>query len=85
MTTAEITEITAAVAGALEERIMRNFQVIPTITLTEAAKAIGVSHETMRKLVASKKIPHIKMDREYRIKPVDLNNYLEQHYQPKEA
>ena len=59
------TELTAAVAAALEERIMRNFQVMPTLTLTEAAEAIGVSSETMRKLCASGAIPVIKMDRLY--------------------
>lgn len=85
MTTAEITEITAAVAGALEDRIMRNFRIIPTLTLDQAAEALGVSNETMRKLCAEGKIPHIKLDRLYRIKPADLNNYLDQHYQKKEA
>ena len=84
MTTIEITEITTAVAGALEERIMRNFQIIPTLTLDQAAEALGVSNETMRKLCADGKIPHIKLDRLYRIKPADLNEYLEKHYK-KEA
>ena len=49
-----------------------------------AAEAIGVSTETLRKLCKDKKIPHIKMDREYRIKPKDINAYLESMYQ-KEA
>lgn len=85
MTAAEITELTASVAASLEERIMRNFQVIPTLTLAQAAEAIGVSTETLRKLCKDKKIPHIKMDREYRIKPKDINAYLESMYQTKEA
>ena len=85
MTPAEITELTTSVAASLEERIMRNFQVIPTLTLTQAAEALGVSTETMRKLCKDRKIPHIKMDREYRIKPADVNNYLESMYQTKES
>lgn len=83
MTTVD-TKILGEVAALLEERIMRNFQVIPTLTLAQAAEAIGISTETLRKLLKDKKIPHIKMDREYRIKPADINNYLDSMYQ-KEA
>ena len=74
------TQLIGEVAAVLEARIMRNFQIIPTLTLDQAAKAIGVSNETMRKLCKDKKIPHIKMDREYRLKPADVNNYLESLY-----
>lgn len=74
------TQLISEVAAVLEERLMRNFQVIPTLTLTQAAEAVGVSDETMRKLCQSGQIPHIKLDRLYRIKPADINNYLEQHY-----
>ena len=80
MTPSEIVEITTAVAGLLEERIMRNFQIIPTLTLDQAANSLGVSNETMRKLCAEGKIPYIKMDRLYRIKPADINTYLESKY-----
>ena len=81
MTTPELTEIFSGVAAALEERIMRNFSVMPTLTLEQAAKEIGVSTETMRKLCKDKRIPHIKMDREYRIRPADINNFLESRYE----
>lgn len=77
------TQIVSEVAALLEERIMRNFQVIPTLTLAQAAEAMGVSTETLRKLLKDKKIPHIKMDREYRIKPADINRYLDSMYQQK--
>ena len=85
MNTNELTELSAAVAAALETRILNYFQVMPTLTLTQAAEAIGVSTETLRKLCKDKKIPHIKMDREYRIKPADINHYLDSMYQQKEA
>ena len=85
MTTNELTELSATVAVALETRILNHFQVMPTLTLTQAAEAIGVSTETLRKLCKDKKIPHIKMDREYRIKPADINHYLDSMYQQKEA
>lgn len=81
MTTAELTEVSAAVAAELNKHIMLNFQVMPTLTLDQAAESLGVSNETMRKLCAAGKIPHIKLDRVYRIKPADLNAYLESQYQ----
>ena len=80
MTTTELTELTAAVAASLEERILRNFQVIPTLTLTQAAETLGISDEKMRQLCNEGKIPFIRMDRLYRIKPADLNTYLETNY-----
>lgn len=85
MTTAELTQVSAAVAAELNKCIMLNFQVMPTLTLDQAAEALGVSNETMRKLCASGKIPHIKLDRVYRIKPADLNAYLESQYQKESA
>lgn len=79
----DIAAITATVAGTLEERIMRNFRVIPTLTLTEAAEAVGISDEKMRQLCNAGEIPYIRMDRLYRIKPADINEYLENHYHKK--
>lgn len=80
MTTVELTQVSAAVAAELENRMLHHFQVMPTLTLDQAAAALGVSNETMRKLCSDGKIPHIKLDRVYRIKPADLNNYLESRY-----
>ena len=73
-------EMMACLAANLEERLQRHFQVMPTVTLDQAAKALGVSGETMRKLCVEGKIPHIKLDHLYRIRPIDINNYLERHY-----
>lgn len=80
MTTTELTELTTTVAASLEERILRNFQVIPTLTLAQAAEAVGVSDEKMRQLCNSGEIPFIRMDRLYRIKPSDINAFLERNY-----
>ena len=82
MTTMEITDLTATVAAAVEERISRNFTVIPTLTLDQAAEALGISNEKMRILCNSGEIPFIRMDRLYRIKPADINAYLERNYHP---
>ena len=76
----ELTQVSVAVAAELETRMLHHFQVMPTLTLDQAAAALGVSNETMRKLCADGKIPHIKLDRVYRIKPADLNNFLESRY-----
>ena len=82
MTAMENTDLIATVAAAVEERISRNFTVIPTLTLDQAAEALGISNEKMRILCNSGEIPFIRMDRLYRIKPADINAYLERNYHP---
>lgn len=81
--TQETIDLVALVAAKLSEHLEKNFQVIPTLTLAQAAEAVGVSDETMRKLCNEGKIPFIRMDRLYRIKPSDLNAYLESNYHSK--
>ena len=82
MTAMENTDLIATVAAAVEERISRNFTVIPTLTLDQAAEALGISNEKMRILCNSGEIPFIRMDRLYRIKPADINAYLERNSHP---
>ena len=76
------TDLATAIGAAIAERLEKNFQIIPTLTLDQAAEAIGVSNETMRKLCQERKIPFIRMDRLYRIKPADVNAWLESNYHP---
>lgn len=73
-------EIAAMIGAVIAERLERNFQVMPTLTLAQAAEALGISNERMRQLCNEGKIPFIRMDRLYRIKPADINAYLEQNY-----
>ena len=80
----QIIDLAAIVAAKLTEHLEKNFQVIPMLTLAQAAEAVGVSDEKMRQLCNSGEIPFIKLDRLYRIKPSDINNYLESHYSKKE-
>ena len=80
MLQAEQIDIAAVIAAKLSEQLEKNFQVIPTLTLAQAAEAVGVSDEKMRKLCNDGEIPFIRMDRLYRIKPKDLNAYLEKNY-----
>ena len=73
-------QTTIEIAEAIAVRMERHFQIMPTLTLSEAAKALGVSDEKMRQLCNDGKIPYIRMDRLYRLKPADINAYLEQNY-----
>ena len=82
MTTQLITtEIAAAVAAAVAAQMERHFTVEPTLNLTEAAEAIGISVTVMRQLCRERKIPAIRLEKSYRIRVIDLNNYLAAHMQ----
>lgn len=82
MLTAEQLDMAAEIAAKLEERIAARFQVQPMLTLDQAAEALGISMEKARQMVQAGEIPYIRMDRLYRIKPADINAYLERHYTP---
>jgi len=78
-------DLAVAIGAVIAERLEKNFLIMPTITLSQAAEALGVSDETMRKMCQEGKIPHIRMDRLYRLKPADVNAYLDSHYHQKGA
>ena len=73
----EVAQIAAAIAAEME----RHFTVEPTLTLAEAAKAIGISITVMRQLCRERRISAIRLDKSYRIRVIDLNNYLAAHMQ----
>lgn len=82
MTTQLITtDMAAAIAAAVAAQMERHFTVEPTLNLTEAAEAIGISVTVMRQLCREKKIPAIRLEKSYRIRVIDLNNYLAAHMQ----
>ena len=82
MTTQLITtDFAAAVAAAVAAQMERHFTVEPTLNLTEAAEAIGISITVMRQLCRERKIPAIRLEKSYRIRVIDLNNYLAAHMQ----
>lgn len=68
----------AMIAAAVAAQMERHFVVEPTLDLTEAAKAIGVSVTVMRQLCRERKIPAVKLDKFYRIKVIDLNRFLDE-------
>lgn len=73
-------DFAALIAAKLSEQLEKNFQIMPTLTLSQAAEALGVSDEKMRQLCNEGKIPYIRMDRLYRLKPADINDYLAANY-----
>lgn len=82
MTTQLITtEMAAAVAAAVAAQMERHFTVEPTLNLTEAAEQLGISVTVMRQLCRERRIPAIRLDKSYRIRVIDLNNYLAAHMQ----
>ena len=71
----------ARIAAAIAAEMQRHFVVEPTLTLAEAAKGIGISVSVMRQLCRERRIPAIRLEKSYRIKVIDLNNYLAAHMQ----
>jgi len=69
----------AIIAEELAARLERHFVVEPTLNLTEAAKSIGVSVTVMRQLCRERRIRAIRLDKSYRIRVRDINQYLADH------
>jgi len=75
-------ETVGAIAAAVAAQMERHFVVEPTLTLSEAAKEIGISVSVMRQLCRERKIPAIRLEKSYRIRVIDLNNYLAERMIP---
>ena len=78
-------ELAAQIAAAVAAEMQKHFTVEPTLNLTEAAEQLGISVQVMRQLCREKKIPAIRLEKSYRIKVIDLNRYLDQHYSSAEV
>ena len=78
--TSESIELATTIAQKLAEKLQENFTIMPTLTLDQVAKQLGVSHEKVRELCLTGQIPYIRMDKIYRIKPGDVNAYLNRNY-----
>lgn len=76
-----LTSMAAEIAAAVAVQMERHFVVEPTLNLTEAAQQIGVSVTVMRQLCRERRIPAIRLDKSYRIRVIDINNYLAAHMQ----
>ncbi|WP_164546674.1 helix-turn-helix domain-containing protein [Actinobaculum sp. 352] len=49
------------------------------ITRKEAAKLLRVTVRTVDKLIATKQLPAYRVERQIRIRPYDVEKYLEAH------
>ena len=74
-------DIAGLIAAAVAAQMERHFVVEPTLNLAEAAKSIGISVTVMRQLCRERRIPAIRLDKSYRIRVIDINNYLAAHMQ----
>jgi len=82
MSSEEILTIAAAVGDRVAERVESRLTVQPTLTLADAAESLGISCEKLRQLCNDGEIGITRVDKFYRIKPGDINRYLEKHYRP---
>ena len=71
----------AMLAAAIAAEMQKHFVVEPTLTLAESAQQLGLSVAVMRQLCRERRIPAIRLDKSYRIRVIDLNNYLAAHMQ----
>ena len=80
--TIELVENLATRIGAeLARQLELQLKVQPTLTLAESAEQMGVSQEHVRKLCVKGELPAVRLGpRLYRIKPADINRYIEKHY-----
>lgn len=83
--TEDTLQLANIIAAQLAAEMSKHFTVQPTLTLDQAAAELGISNERMRQLCQNGDIPFIRMDRLYRIKPSDINAYLESHYSNRKA
>lgn len=78
MTATDI-DMMAAFADAVAARFERRLAVRATLTLADAAKALGISEDSMKRLLDAGEIPYTRIGKLYRVFPEDVNNYLERN------
>ncbi|OFW55647.1 MAG: excisionase [Candidatus Solincola sediminis] len=54
------------------------------LTVSEVADILRVSNMTVYRLIKAGQIPAIRVGKNYRIKEIDVNDYLSQGFQRKE-
>jgi excisionase family DNA binding protein len=75
------TDAAAQIAAAIMAEVQKYVTVEPTLTLEEAAKELKISITVMRQLCRERRIRAIRLDKSYRIRVRDLNQYLADHTQ----
>ena len=78
MTATDI-DMMAAFADAVAARFERRLAVRATLTLADAAKALGISDDSMKRLLDAGEMPYTRIGKLYRVFPEDVNSYLERN------
>ena len=78
MTATDI-DMMAAFADAVAARFERRLAVRATLTLADAAKALGISEDSMKRRLDAGEIPYTTIGKLYRVFPEDVNSYLERN------
>lgn len=78
MTATDI-DMMAAFADAVAARFERRLAVRATLTLADAAKSLGISEDSMKRLLDAGEMPYTRIGKLYRVFPEDVNAYLERN------
>ena len=74
MTADEINTIAPCAA-----RFLRRLTVLATLSLADAAKSLGISDDSMKRMLDAGEIRHTRIGKHYRVFPEDINEYLEKN------
>ena len=60
-------------------QFLRRLTVLASLSLADAAKALGISEDGMKRLLDAGEMPYTKIGKLYRVFPEDINFYLERN------
>ena len=64
-------------ADAVAARFLRRLTVLASLSLADAAKSLGISDDSMKRMLDDGEIRHARIGKLYRVFPEDINFYLE--------
>ena len=70
---------TADTIDAATVRFVRRPTVLLTLSLADAAKSLGISDDSMKRMLDAGEMPYTRIGKLYRVFPEDINFYLERN------
>ena len=70
---------TADTIDAATVRFVRRLTVLTTLSLADAAKSLGISDDSMKRMLDAGEIRRTRIGKLYRVFPEDINEYLERN------
>ena len=70
---------TADTIDAVAARFLRRLTVLASLSLADAAKSLGISDDSMKRMLDAGEIRHTRIGKLYRVFPEDINEYLERN------